>query len=143
MFNRVLVATGRSRETMRATLITGAVLTPLFLVGSRWGVAGVSFVWVVAYPLVSFLTLARPALRICEMTFAEYLRALGPIMQATAGMAAVLLAASWAMPDSWPLLARFGIKVALGVGAYAGIMFLVNRERLRAFLRMLKRTHAG
>jgi hypothetical protein len=39
---------------------------------------------------------------------------------------------------SLPLAARFALEVAAGIVAYAAIMWLLHRGRLRAFLELLR-----
>ena len=134
---QLLVGTGHAKEN-RNTMIAAAVVLPvLFYLGSRWGTTGVAWAWLVGHPLVIMTNQVRHALRITNTRLAEYLRALWPAVSSTAVMAVVVLAVRALVDMALPLTAQFTTIVAAGATAYSMMIWVVHRERVRAFRLML------
>ncbi len=130
-YPHVLQAVGESGRAMRYNLFGVAVLLPLFLLGSLWGVSGVAFAWVIGYPIVT-VPMLRAVLRVCQLSFVDYLDAVRPPLIATLVMAAVVLASRYLMPEGWPMALQLAVSVAAGALTYGGIMFTLYRRRLDA-----------
>ena len=79
LFGRVLTALGNARYVMWNDLMALVLLPVAFVIGSRWGVAGIAFGWVVGYPFIA-IPLAVKTLRTIDMPFREYLQALRPAL---------------------------------------------------------------
>lgn len=138
LFSQVLVATGNSRLTMQANLVTAAILIPLFYIGSQWGTGGVALVWLVVYPVVAAAFAMRYGFAACGMTLPLYARALWPATSATLVMAGVVLALDAAMTDRWSQLIVFLVKGAAGAATYLGLIAYLHGARLRRTLAVVR-----
>lgn len=140
---QIAVATGHTKRTMQITLLTSLMLPGLFYLGTRWGPAGVAFVWLVGHPLLVMPWFLGYALYLIDMRFSEYVRALGPAAGSTAVMSLVVLAVRFAVPpDSAPVL-QLGLAIAAGAVVYGAVVYLNYRDRVRAAWRLLRRTGSG
>ena len=137
IYPHVLQALGQSGRAMRFNLIGVAVLLPLFLVGSHWGVSGVALAWIIGYPAIA-LPMLRAVLRASGLSLSEYFDAIRPPLRASIIMAATVLAVRTLLPADWPLAVQFALAVGSGVLAYAGVMLGVYGDHLRT-LRILLR----
>jgi len=135
---KVLTAVGIARFVMRVELV-GLFLMPLaFWIGSHWGIAGIAFGWVFAYPVVA-LPLYWKTLKTIGMSAGEYIRALRPALDGSAAMLVTVLWFQWlvrANRANWILLAA---EIAVGALVYVGAVMLLHRERLMYFLSVAKR----
>lgn len=135
---QVLVATGHPRLNARGTFLIAIVLSPLFLLGSRWGIVGVAAVWLTAYPLIAGISIVRPALLVAHCTWREYLGSLGPAASGCAGMAAVVGTLILILPASFSMGARLAIKVIAGAVTYFAVMGMFHRSRIRTVLALFR-----
>jgi len=135
---QILVATGRSRQSMLYSVLAAVVLPPCFLYGVQWGAQGVAVAWLVAYPLLTIPTFWRAALRAIGMSAAEFAGALRPALVLVALMTPGVLGTRFLMPDHWDVEIRFGLAVSVGAGVCAGFVFTAYRERVRVLLRLLR-----
>jgi PST family polysaccharide transporter len=128
---QVLIYTGHSRQSMWYTVLAAVVLPLLFLGGTRWGVAGVAFVWIVAYPLV-VLPIYRLVFRILDLTPKMYARNLWPATSGTALMAIAVLAVRHWLPGELDVRVKLVSEITVGTLVYALAMLTLHRERIRA-----------
>jgi PST family polysaccharide transporter len=128
---QVLIYTGYSRQSMWYTVLAAIVLPLLFLFGTRWGAAGVAFVWIVAYPVV-VSPIYRLVFRILELSPRAYLRALWPAASGTALMTIAVLAARYCLADRLDIRAKLVSEITLGAATYAIAMLAFHRERILA-----------
>jgi PST family polysaccharide transporter len=135
---QVLIYTGYSRYSMWYTVSAAVVLPGLFLIGTRWGASGVAAVWIIAYPVV-VLPIYRLMFRILELSPRQYLRNLWPVASGTALMTAAVLGARAALPAGADARVVLAVQVATGVATYAAVMWLLHRDRIRAFLSLIRR----
>ncbi|MFN2400265.1 MAG: hypothetical protein ABR543_16755, partial [Gemmatimonadaceae bacterium] len=77
-----------------------------------------------------------------ELAPGAYLRALWPAVSASALMAAAVIGLDRAAPADWPLAAVLGVQVLGGAAAYGTALMVLHRERLQAFLSILRRARA-
>lgn len=136
-YPHVLQAVGESSRAMRYNLLGVAVLLPMFVAGSFFGLAGVAGAWIVGYPLVTW-PMFRAVQRVTGLTFGEYLEALRPPVVAATAMMVAVAAIRGAMPAAWPAGLHFGIAVATGAITYPAVLLLGFRTRLNS-LRALAR----
>jgi O-antigen/teichoic acid export membrane protein len=133
---------GDSRAAFWCTMIGLAVFPPAFLLGSRWGIMGVCYAWLAAYPLVYALN-ALVAARRGGLDMGAFL--LTPVQPMVAGAVMIgtttLLRAS--LPLDIPELVRFTILVAAGAAVYIAILCAVFRERALELLRLIQRPRPG
>ncbi len=128
-YPHVLQAVGQSGLAMRLNLLGIAILLPLFLVGSRWGLAGVAMGWVVGYPFLVAVQF-RAVQRAAGLGFGEYLDAVRPPLIASVAMAAVVLAVRLVLPATWSDAWHLGAAVVAGGVAYPAVMLLAFGDRL-------------
>lgn len=134
----VLAAIGQPRRTMQFNMLLAVTLPALFLAGTRWGVTGVALVWVFCYPLVVIPSLLRYTLRVINMSWAEYVRALLPAMNGTVLMAAVVLVVRAITPEAWPLPMRLVTHAGWGAVTYAGLTMLWHGRRVQTVLALVR-----
>ncbi len=128
---KVLWAFGEARFVMWNSLAMLLVLGPAFYVGSHWGITGIAWGWVVAYPWV-VLFLYREVFAKIEMGVAEYIESLRPALEGTIVMVFAVGCVGYAIPSNDSALLRMGVKVTVGAVAYAGTLMLRHRQRVFA-----------
>lgn len=145
MFRSVLILitgalfpTGHAKRLMQATLVMVLVLPPLFYVATDWGIIGVAFVWLTAYPLLSLTFAMRYAFAAFDITPRLYLKALWPAARATLVMAAAVLTIALFVTSTWPLPLVLLLKCAVGAAVYIVLVWYLHRDRLRAFRAMVR-----
>lgn len=133
---------GDSRAAFWCTMIGLAIFPPAFLVGSHWGIMGVCYAWLAAYPLVYALN-ALVAARRGGLDMGAFL--LTPVQPMVAG-AAMIAATSLlrtGLPAAMPEIVRFALLVAAGATVYIAILFTAFRERGLELLRIVQRSPPG
>ncbi|WP_081944662.1 lipopolysaccharide biosynthesis protein [Sphingopyxis sp. MWB1] len=117
--------------------IAGALLMPAtFLFAARWGIEGIAWAWLFAYPLLLLLALAR-ALPVIGLAPLTLLRALAPPVLAAGVMALAVTLADRALPMmSEPL--RLAVLVPLGGTVYLLWMALFARDTARGLVEMIR-----
>ncbi len=130
IYPHVLQALGHSGTAMRYNLIGVAVLLPLFLAGSHWGVNGVALAWIIGYPAIA-LPLLRAVLRATDMKLSTYFDALRPPLRAALAMAVAVLALRTVLPATWPAALQLAVAVTGGAVTYAGLMLGLYGDHLR------------
>lgn len=138
LLTHVLLATGQSKRTMQANIVLSIVLVPLFYVGSKRGIDGVAFAWLIAYPIVSFAFFVRHAFSACGMTVRLYLRSLWPATSATLLMATVVLTIAVLAPNNWPSPLLLTAKCVAGAAGYIAFVWYRHNLRLRSFFAVLR-----
>jgi teichuronic acid exporter len=134
---KVLTAVGNPRYVMWNDLRAIAIMGPAFYVGSRWGISGVAWAWVAAYPFV-LLPLYRKTLATIEMNGGEYVRSLRPAVEGTLVMVAAVACLKYVLPHSMLPAVRLVLEVLLGMASYAATLWMMHRERMLSLLRMAK-----
>ena len=110
--------------------VVSAILFPIaFFVGSRWGIEGVAYTWLVLYPLVC-VPLYRRVMQRIQLSLREYMRALWPALSASTGMSIVVLGVEAAMPRSAAPLWQLIIPVVAGAAVYVAVILVLHRSRL-------------
>jgi O-antigen/teichoic acid export membrane protein len=128
MLPQVAVAIGATKRNMQLTLIVSVVLPILFLIGSRWGISGVAFAWLIGHPLCVFPLYLHQVLRLTDMKLGSYLGALWPAAALTSVMAAAVWGVRIATRETLPPLS-LGLEVFTGAAVYAGLLLLFYRNR--------------
>jgi teichuronic acid exporter len=134
---KVLTAIGNPRFVMWCDLLAVVVMPITFYVGTRWGTAGVAWGWVVAYPVVA-IPLYWKTFASIDLRLKDYMSSLRPALDGSIVMSASVLALKWAVPHSVPLVARLIIEIAAGAITYTGTVFVLHKERVKAFLQLAK-----
>jgi PST family polysaccharide transporter len=134
---QVLMITGDTRFSMRVATVAAVVMPLGFMVGSRWGVAGIALAWVFVHPpLVVAPVLRRVLIRI-GLGFPQYLRVLAPAACAAGVMAIAVTAVASAMAFARPAW-RLGTEVACGVAVYSAVVGGLQRARVGSLVAQLR-----
>lgn len=115
----------------------GALLMPVvFLVGAQWGVIGIAWAWMVAYPLLLGFAAVR-SLPIIGIGSIALLRAVAPPVLAAAVMAAAVMLVDRMLP-AMPQVLRLTVLVATGGPIYCLWLFLFARETVRDLIELVR-----
>jgi len=134
---KVLNSVGNARFVMWNDLRALIILPIAFFIGSHWGIGGIAFGWVLAYPLVA-VPLYWKTFTTIGMTMDEYIRGLRPALDATIVMSAAVLLLKWKVPLGHSLVLRLVVEIAAGGAAYAATLLLLHRKRVTALLQMVR-----
>jgi PST family polysaccharide transporter len=135
---QILFVTGESRFVMKLTLVGSVVLPVGFLVGSRWGTAGIALAWILLHPFISVAAYRR-VFRKIGLSFREYVYCLWPAVSAGTMMIFIVLVIEHFAPDSWHLGIRLVLEILGGVGSYGLALRLLHRSRLQACLQLIQK----
>jgi PST family polysaccharide transporter len=134
---KVLTTVGKARFVMRVEL-SGLVLMPVaFWIGSHWGIKGIAFGWVFAYPIIALLEY-RETLKTIEMGFGDYFKALRPALDGCIVMALAVGFVRWKLPSMQVHWLRLMIEVSTGAAVYLATLALFHRGRVAYFLQIAK-----
>jgi PST family polysaccharide transporter len=133
---KVLISQGNPRFVMWNSVAMLFVLGPAFYIGSHWGITGIAWAWVVAYPWV-VLFMFREVFTKIKMSVAEYIRSLRPALEGTMIMALAVECVGYAVSDR-SLVLRAVLKIAVGVVVYSATLWLRHRQRVLAFVEMAR-----
>lgn len=132
---KFLVAVGDVSFVMWNDLAALILLPCAFYVGSRHGITGIAWGWVVAFPLVA-LVLYRRTFRILGLTFREYFSVLWPALEGTTAMVVLILLSRPRLTAGWPGGRRVVFEILLGACAYVATMALRHRDRMRMLMQL-------
>jgi PST family polysaccharide transporter len=135
---KLLTAVGNARFVMRVETSALLVMGTAFYIGSHWGIGGIAFAWVVAYPFVAF-PLYWKTMRTIQMPVLDYIRALRPGLDGSIAMAIGVGLLKWGLPSSLPMWLRLTAEIAAGALVYAGVVFTLHRERAMNFWQLARR----
>jgi O-antigen/teichoic acid export membrane protein len=135
---KFLVAVGDVSFVMWNDLAALFLLPCAFYVGSRQGITGIAWGWVVAFPLVA-LVLYRRTFRILDLTFREYFSVLWPALEGTTVMVLLILLSRLRLTAGWPAGRRVVFEILLGACAYVATMAVRHRDRMRMLVQLGRR----
>jgi teichuronic acid exporter len=139
---KLIVSMGNSRFVMRVDLMALPVLGLAFYTGSHWGITGIAWGWVVAYPIVVF-PLYRKAFAAIEMNVVDYLRTLRPAFEGTLVMTIAVESVRHVLPGNWIVPVRLTLEVLTGIIFYGTFLWFRHRERVLAVVEMIKSARRG
>jgi PST family polysaccharide transporter len=142
LFPGILYATRQSRFVMWNTVVAAMVFPAAFYFTSRWGTTGIAITWILLYPLITAPFMWRTFIEI-ELPVGTYLKSLLPALRACLVMTGMVLAVRLALPSTLPLAMRFALSVMTGILAYATILALIDRQRLRSFYAVIRSARSG
>lgn len=130
-------ALGRSEVSMRNSLLGCIVMPIAFYIGSQWGIVGVAYAWLTAYPIVLFINLLR-MLGVIGIPLMDMVRHVMPALVSAAGMYAVV----WGVRIGWlaghaPAMA-LAVEIVAGVCGYVAISLVCNRTLVLELLRQVR-----
>jgi len=134
----VLVVTGESAFLMWNTIAYAVVMPTSFYIGSWWGLNGIAFAWVLAYPIVTVPMYMR-LFRTIELPAREYMSTLAPAAVATTAMAGVLFGINLTGAAHLAPALRLTADVICGAAVYAAVLWTCFRERLDTYRRYVSR----
>jgi PST family polysaccharide transporter len=135
---KVLTAVGNARFVMRVELF-GLVLMPTaFYIGSHWGITGIAYGWVFAYPVIA-LSHYWKAMKTIEIEVGDYISALRPALDGSIAMAIAVSVLRWSLGSSHYQWLRLIVEISCGAAVYIATVALLHRERAAHFLNIAKR----
>jgi teichuronic acid exporter len=138
---KVLIAVGNARFVMRVE-VSGLVLMPVaFYIGSHWGITGIAFGWVFAYPIIALAHYWK-VLATIEMGVGDYIRALRPAFDGSVAMAVAVGVLQWTLPSSHFLWLRLMVEIGGGAAVYIATVAVLHPQRAMHFWSIAKRVRA-
>ncbi|WP_426340768.1 lipopolysaccharide biosynthesis protein [Pseudoduganella sp. S-14] len=137
MLPTVTDALGQPGINFRNVLLSCIVMPPAFYLGTRWGIQGVAYAWLLAYPMVLFINM-RSMLAAIGVGAEAVARRTGPALLCAAlmfGAVTLLRAPLAAQPRTWALVA----EVLGGMLAYGLASLLFNRSMVAEVRGVLRR----
>jgi O-antigen/teichoic acid export membrane protein len=137
----VLQARDMTGTLLRYSLVVLFASVIAFVAGLNWGIVGVATGYAISSTLVepyyTWLTV-----RALDLKLIDFVRSLAGVVQATVGMAAVVIAAKlWVISPELPAGVRLGLLTVLGIATYLGLAAWRAPE-LRADIRGIRRRSA-
>ena len=130
-------ALGRPQVTAQTNMF-GAVLMPAaFLIGIQYGIYGLSWAWVIAFPILTIFTFLL-SYRHIDISALELMGAIWPGVSASLAMAGTVYVADQMLPDMIVYL-RLVILVAIGGIAYVGLLWLLAKPTLIEVIELIVR----
>jgi teichuronic acid exporter len=135
---KVLTTVGKARFVMRVE-VSGLVLMPIaFWIGSHWGISGIAYGWIAAYPILALAEYWK-MIKTIEMKASDYLRALRPALDGCAAMILAILGLKWVLHPAHGGWSRLSLEVAVGAAVYISTILLLHPSRARHFLGIARR----
>lgn len=137
-------ALGRPDVTAKNMFIFVAIMVPSFLLGSKWGMAGVASMWCIAYP-VAFSIVLSINLRVSQIPMKHYLSQLLPGLRLAVVASIVLYLINTLVPhlpftnEANYLWIGFAGKIVIGTLTYFIIIWFFDRDFLKTILSFVKR----
>lgn len=132
LMSHVLLWTGQFRVNMWLSLL-GGIGMPLVLLGSvRFGLVGIAWAWVIAYPLLSVPQFFY-VFRTIRIGLRDWLNALLPAAAGCAIMALAVMLVRAIIPDAW-LFAKTVLAISVGIVVYPAAVWFGFRSRVRVLL---------
>jgi len=135
---QALTMLGDTRFLMFNAVGRAIALPMAFVIGSRFGAAGIALGWVLVYPPFIFQVYGRLFRRL-ELTIGEYLAPLVPTIRGSAVMLAAVLAVRAGLGEASPGL-RLAATVLTGGVVYFLAGILPQRARLSRLRELLRRS---
>ena len=137
MFTPANNALGLPQITARTNMF-GAVLMPIaFLIGIQYGVYGLAWGWVFAFPLLTIFTYSQSHRHI-GISAREIGQAVWPGLSASIAMAGIVYCADILLPEMI-VYVRLALLVATGGLAYIGLLYILAKPTLIEAIRLIVR----
>ena len=141
LFSPACDARGRPGISMRNGATGAFILTIAYLIGIQWGVMGLAWSWVAAYPIYLAISLWR-ALPVIGVSPRGLFDALTPSLIAASAMAILVALADDLLPVL-PAPLRLAILVTIGAIAYVGWLRLFSQDLIRELITTVRRQPIG
>lgn len=134
-----LYAVGRADISFRISLVTACVMCSAFLVGTQFGLIGLSLAWLFVFPGIFVFNLLRAAKHM-DVSAKEIATALArPILVSGLMYGAVALVRQ-VLP--WSPLENLVTLILVGAAAYVLLTLILNREAMTETLNLIRRRTA-
>lgn len=137
IFPPLLQGIGRPDASVINLLLAVIIMPVAFFIGSSWGVIGVSIAWVIAYPVVFVVMLARSVPLIGVSIKQPVMAAAMPALVSIAMYIAVV--SSKSMLNIEGDMARLAISIAIGATVYAALSRFLCRREFGEVLELVRR----
>jgi teichuronic acid exporter len=118
-------------------VITASLFLPLgFLIGSHWGIVGVSLSWAIIFPIVFLINLFRLT-RFLKIGILDVMSAMSKPFLASVAMLTLVSTISVLVSEFDPTL-RLVLPVMGGAAVYCGITFFLNLDGYHEVLGLLR-----
>jgi PST family polysaccharide transporter len=134
---QILTVVGEHKFVAKNSVASAIGMPLAFWLGARWGVSGVAWAWVLAYPVIALPIFAR-GFRALEVRPADYFQSLKPAFVSAATMVAAVLALRLVLPQSTAPVLRLALTVVVGAAVYGGTLLIGFRSRIGALKRALR-----
>ena len=138
IINPTVFGLGKPEISFYNSLFAFVVMPIAFVIGSFWGLLGVSLVWIIGFPIV-FLDNMYRFVKILNINLVDVVMAMfKPSLSALIMVGLLqLLRLSNICGDSDIL--NLLVFIVFGAGIYGGLMWLINREGLKEIKALLKK----
>ncbi|HEU4760635.1 MAG TPA: MOP flippase family protein [Dehalococcoidia bacterium] len=137
LWSMLFGAMGRADWVFTWSVAAACVYVPAFVIGLRWGIAGVAAGYTVSTLVLMPFQLAL-VVRLTGLRLADYIRSLQPLVLASLVMAGIVwlvqARANSLGATSW---ARLGLAIPVGVVSYAVVVLAVQRDLVADLWRTL------
>jgi O-antigen/teichoic acid export membrane protein len=128
---QVVIALGDTRFLLHNGILAIVVMPAAFVIGTHWGLAGVGWAWMIAYPIVAAPMYVK-LYRMIDLRAGPYLRSIWPATSAALLMSLVVLLVRVFLPADLAIAARLAAQVVAGGLIYAGTIWFLHRGRVLA-----------
>lgn len=142
LFGSVLMWTGQFRANMWCSIFAGVVLPTAFFIGAHWGLEGVAWAWVIAFPIANLPGMVI-TFRTIDIGLGRWVNAFAPATVACGAMALAVFATRSLLPAGLALPVAAAAVVSAGAVAYVVTLVVFFRGRLRAMLDFVRALRKG
>lgn len=136
LFTPACDARGKPGVGARNGAVGAVILAVAFLIGVRWGPAGLATSWILAYPLYLAIAAWR-SLPVIGATLRDVADAIATPLLASIAMALVVALVSAALPIM-PPVAKLAILASIGVVVYGAWLLAFARDAMREMAMLVR-----
>lgn len=137
LFTHVLTACGEQRFAMWNNLLAAALLPTGFVLGARWGTAGIALAWVILHPLI-IGQLYRRTTRVIGLRFRHAILSVWPAGGATIAMVLGVLALRAVVEGHLSTIWGLVLDVSAGASTYLLVLTTLHKRRLKTIITFVK-----
>jgi O-antigen/teichoic acid export membrane protein len=130
--SHVLLWTGQFRVNMWLSILGGIGMPLALLSSAQFGLVGIAWAWVIAYPLLSIPQFVF-VFRTIQIGTRDWLAALWPAASGCTLMALAVALVRTAIPDGL-LFEKTALAISAGALVYPAVIWFAFRSRLRAMI---------
>jgi PST family polysaccharide transporter len=129
-------AIGRPDISLKLSIFTLCIIIPALLIGSRWGLIGIAMGHLVAILIRRIVSLTI-ATRFVNVSIFEVIGELRPSFLSALVMTPIVVSEIYLTPNFSSFL-QLGLIVLSGAVSYLGTLWLIEKENLLRFVRMIR-----